>query len=403
MKKIATLLLALVMVFALAACGAGGGNGGTDDASAAPTDDANGGGAAVTGDVIKIGGIFNVTGDQSSIDAPAQKAFALAVDEINANGGINGRKVEAVFYDGQTDTAVCASDAKKLIDNDGVIAIGGLSDSDYAYAAGAVAQEAGIPIVFSGATTPDIPDVVGNCAFMTAFGDDVCAHAAAEYLYNEMGARTVYVLTDTSMSYTSNLSAYFVERFKELGGEVTLEDHFSSGDYDFSAQIQRYLATGETDAMFMSTGPDDASTVIEQYRSAGATAPMISGDGWDADLWGVAGDLANKDVYVCTHYSTGDTSETVQHFISAYTEKYGIAPENAFAALGYDCAQILFKAIEACGDDITAENIRANIEAINGLVCTTGTISYTADNHVPDKTVVVTQSVDGALKFITNI
>ena len=94
------------------------------------------------------------------------------------------------------------------------------------------------------------------------------------------------------------------------------------------------------------------ATVIEQFRRAGVTAPMISGDGWDTDLWGVAGDLANQDIYACTHYSADDTSDVVQNFISAYTEEYGTAPENAFAALGYDSAQVIFKAIEMCGDDL---------------------------------------------------
>ena len=238
---------------------------------------------------------------------------------------------------------------------------------------------------------------------MTAFGDNTCAYAAADFLYNELGARTAYVLTDQSMSYTTNLADYFVERFEELGGEIVLQDNFSSGDYDFSAQISRYQSSGEADAMFMATGPDDASTVIEQFRSAGCTAPMISGDGWDTDLWGVAGDLANQDIYVATHYSADDSSDTVQNFISAYREKYGADPENAFAALGYDCANVICKAIEMCGDDITTANIRDQLEQITDLSCVTGTISYTAENHVPDKSVVITKAEDGTLTFVTNI
>lgn len=155
--------------------------------------------------------------------------------------------------------------------------------------------------------------------------------------------------------------------------------------------------------MFMASGPDDASTIIEQYRTAGVKAPMISGDGWDADLWSVAGELANQDIYVCTHYSAQDTSETVQKFISAYNAKYGKDPENAFAALGYDCMMVLAKGIEMCGDNVTSANIRDNLEKISGLVCVTGTISYTADNHVPTKSVVVTKAEKGTLSFIKNV
>ena len=154
--------------------------------------------------------------------------------------------------------------------------------------------------------------------------------------------------------------------------------------------------------MFMATGPDDASTVIQQFRAAGATAPMISGDGWDADLWSVAGDLANQDIYVATHYSAEDESEVVQSFIAAYTEEYGVAPENAFAALGYDCANVIATAIEMCGDDVTSANIRDQLENIEGLECVTGTITYSAENHVPAKSVVICQAVDGTLAFVAN-
>lgn len=399
LSKLIAVLMAITMLLGLAACGNSTSVDNTGNDTATQSGDVT---TDTSGDTetINIGGIFNVTGAQSSIDAPAQQGFELAAKLINANGGINGRLVSVTTYDGQTDQTVCANNAKKLIDNDGVIAIGGLSDSDYAYAAGAVAQDAGIPIVFSGATTPDIPSTVGDCAFLTAFGDNVCAAAAATYLYEDMGARKVYVLTDKAMSYTTNLSDYFTEKFEELGGEIVLQDYFTGGDHDFSAQIARYQANGEADAMFMSTGPDDASTVIEQYRSAGVTAPMISGDGWDADLWGVAGDLANQDVYCCTHYSAQDTSEVVQNFISAYNAEYGIDPENAFAALGYDCFMVLAQAIEMCGDDVTSANIRDNLEKISGLQCVTGTISYSAESHVPAKSVVVTQAVDGVLTFI---
>ena len=405
LTKILALVLALVLDLSLAACGAGGGNEpapAPDDGSAPEQAAENTVTPLAEGEDIVVGGIFNVTGFQSPIDAPAQQAFALAIKQINENGGINGHMLKYVTYDGQTVQTVCANNATQLINTDGAIVIGGLSDSDYAYAAGAVAQAAGIPIVFSGATTPDIPEVNGNCSFMTAFGDNVCAEAAASYAYEELGARTAYVMIDNAMSYTTNLAQYFIDKFEELGGEIVLTDYSTTGDLDYSAQVQRYLANGEADIMFMSTGPDDASTVIQQFRQAGATAPMMSGDGWDSDLWGVAGDLANQDVYVATHYATSDDSPIVQNFIADYTEEYGYPPENAFAALGYDCMMVIAKAIEMCGDDITPANIRDNLEQIQGLECVTGTISYTPDNHVPAKTVVITQAVDGALSFLKN-
>ena len=400
MKKLLALVLALVLCFALVACGTEQNQDENNNVTPDTNENQN---VEPMGDTIKVGGVYNITGDQSTLDEPSQKGFQLAAKVINENGGINGRQIEVICYDGQTDQTVCANNTKKLINTDGVVAIGGLSDSDYAYAVGGVAQAAGVPFITSGATTPDIPAVVGDCAFMTPFGDNVCAYAAATYSFQDLGATTAYILTDNSMSYTKAIAEYFAEKFTELGGEVILQDYFSSGDYDFSAQISRYLAGGEADVMFIASGPDDASTIIQQVRSAGAVAPMISCDGWDTDLWGVAGDLANQDCYVCTHYSSADPSEIVQNFIDAYVEEYGVEPENAFAALGYDCMMVIAKAIEMCGDDVTAANVRDNLEQITDLQCVTGTITFTPENHVPDKSVVVCQAVDGALAFCKNI
>ena len=241
MKRIVTLLLALILAFAMAFC------------------------AVAEENEIVVGSIFNVTGDQSSLDAPSQQGFALAIKLINENGGINGRAIRYVTYDGQTDQTVCANNATKLIQNDGALVIAGFSDSDFAYAAGAVAQAAGVPAVFTGATTPDIPDVVGDCAFMTAFGDNVCAYAAASFAYEQLGATTAYVLTDNSMSYTTNLSDYFIEKFEELGGSIVLQDYFSSGDLDFSSQAQRYLAGGEAGVLI---GHPQGGTVIPAIAAA---------------------------------------------------------------------------------------------------------------------------------------
>lgn len=394
-KRLLAAAMACAMSLSLAACSNNGGN------DKDPSDST--GGAAAAGDTIKVGALFNITGGQASLDEPSYRGFQLYFDELNEAGGINGRKVEVVSYDGKTDQTTCATNTSKLIDVDNVVAIGGLADSNYAFAAGNVAQEAGVPFVFAGATTPTLNDI-GNYVYLTAFGDDTCAYAAADYVTETLGLTKVYMLVDQSMDFTTTLARCFQERLEENGGEVVMTDNYMNKDPDFSAQIDRYLADNKgAEALFFSSVPDDIGTIVKQFRDKGVTEPIVSGDGADTPLlMEVAGEAA-EGVLVSTHCSFENQDPAVQDFVTLYTETQGTAPENAFAALGYDCAHVIATAIEACGDDVTPANVRDNLEKIQDLRCVTGTISYSADTHVPQKSATILEVKDGAFAFVAEI
>ena len=398
LKGLLTATLACAMVFSLAACG---GHGDPADSPSAPADST--GGAAVTGDTINVGALFNITGGQASLDEPGYRAFQLYFDELNAAGGINGRQIKVVSYDGKTDQTTCATNTTKLIDVDNVVAIGGLSDSNYAFSAGNVAQAAEVPFVFSGATTPSLNDI-GNYVFLTAFGDDTCAYAAADYVTNELGLTKVYMLVDQSMDFTTTLARCFQERLEANGGEIVMTDNYMNKDPDFSAQIDRFLNDSKgAEILFFSSVPDDIGTIVKQYRDKGVTLPFISGDGADTPLLMEVGGEAAEGTLVSTHCSFENQDPVVQDFVTLYTETQGTAPENAFAALGYDCAHVIATAIEMCGDDVTPANVRDNLEKIQDLRCVTGTISYTAESHVPQKSATILEVQDGAFAFVAEL
>ena len=352
-------------------------------------------------DTIKVGALFNLTGGQASIDTPSYQGFKLKADEINAAGGINGKQVEVISYDGKTDQATCANNAKKMIEVDGCVVVSGFSDSNYALAAGAVAQEKQVPFVITGATLPDLCDQIGDYAFMVPFGDDTCAYAAAEYAYAELGSKC-YMMTDQSMEFTKTLAECFQERFEELGGEIVGTDNYMNGDPDFSAQIDKFMNDdGGADFMFFSSVPDDAGPLVLQYRDKGVELPIISGDGFDTPLVAeVAGDQAH-DVYVSTHCSYTNEAENVQNFVTAYKDAYGTEPENAFAALGYDAMDLIGQALATVDDPTDTAAIREALENTKDFKGVTGTISYTAESHKPDKTASILELVDGKFQFIT--
>jgi branched-chain amino acid transport system substrate-binding protein len=169
---------------------------------------------------IKIGAIYNLTGAQASLDVPSTNGAMLAIKEINAAGGLLGRPVELVLYDGKTDAATISNAATKLTESDQVIAMLGFSDSDQTLAAAPIAAKAGVVFVTSGATSPKLPEQVPDYLYMACFGDNVQAAAGAEYAHNTLGAKTAYLLIDKDMEYTLLLGKYFKERFTELGGNV---------------------------------------------------------------------------------------------------------------------------------------------------------------------------------------
>jgi len=249
-------------------------------------------------------------------------------------------------------------------------------------------QEAGIPFVTSGATHPMLPTWVGDHMFMTAFGDDDQSFAIADYAYNDLGLRRVAVWTDDSMDFTRALSTFFKERIQTLGGEIVAEDFFMMGDKDFSAQIARLQALDPLpDGVFISAIPSEAGVTVRQIREAGLDLPIVSGDGFDTPLViDVPGpELADK-VYFSTHTYLADDRPEVAQFIQDYTAKFGHAPENAFAPLGYDAVGLVVAAIERAGSAEPAA-VRDALAQTRDYPAVTGTISYTRENMVPPKPV----------------
>jgi branched-chain amino acid transport system substrate-binding protein len=341
---------------------------------------------------IKIGGTYNLTGDLAALDVPASQGSELAVKQINAAGGVLGRQINFIVLDGQTDPAAIGRTARQLTDMELVAAIVGNSDTDSALVVGAIAQSAGIPYLTEGATSPKLPGEVGDNMFLEPFGDNVQAAAGAEFMYDTLGCKTSWRLWDTSAEYTRLLAQYWQQSYEQLGGKVLLDDNYTQGDKDFSAQISRLTALDPPpDCLYVAAlTATDAGVIAKQLRAAGLTSPMIGGDGYDAPELVFVGGAAAENVYFTTHAFLDVTQSTakVQSFIAAYHQEYGTDPQSAFAALGYDAIYLLADAIKRAGStDPTA--IRDALAATSNFVGVTGSVSYQAGRRVPEKTVTI--------------
>lgn len=346
--------------------------------------------ALAQGGTIKIGGAFNLTGALSSLDAPAANGAKLAVQEINTAGGVLGRKLELVVYDGKSDAATITNVASQLIGSDKVTAVVGFTDSDSALALGPITQKAGIPFVTAGATSPQLPTQIGDTMFLAPFGDNVQAAVGAEFARKNLKAKTAYLLVDRSAEYTTLLAKYFKDAFVKGGGKVVLEDSYKSGDKNFGAQITklRALAT-RPDILYVAALPDDIGTLVKQVRQAGITLPIVGGDGYDTPLLVQVGGASANNVYFTTHALMAQNgTPAVRKFMASYKKAFGKEPENAFAALGYDSVYLVADAIKRAGSADPAK-IKVALAATRGLKTVTGTISYAPGSRVPQKAVTV--------------
>jgi branched-chain amino acid transport system substrate-binding protein len=378
------LALASVVVLVLAAC------------STAASPSAGGGGGGGTGDTIKIGGGFALTGDESSLDLPAANGAKLAVKEINAAGGVLGKQIDFIVHDSQYKMDVTAQTAKQFVEQDKVPLMIGYTDTDSVLASGPTFQAAKIPFITVGATSPKIPTQVGDMMFLACFGDNVQAAVGAEYSFDKFG-KTAYFLWDKGIEYTTLLGKYFKTRFTELGGTIALEDSYDDKATDFSAQITKIKALAtKPDFYYVAAMPYNVGPLVKQFRDAGITGPIVGGDGYDTpDLVKVAGAAADN-TFFTTHAlmdATGGT-DGIKKFMAAYKTEYGHDPENAFAALGYDTVYLLADAIKRAGSTDSAA-VKSAIESTKDFAGITGKITFSADSHVPQKGVTVIAVKDG--------
>ncbi len=349
-----------------------------------------GGGTGGGADKIKIGGGFALTGDESALDLPAANGAKLAVKEINAAGGVLGKQIDFIIHDSQYKMDVTAQTAKQFIEEDKIQAMIGYTDTDSVLAAGPIIQAAGIPFITVGATSPKIPSQIGDMMFLAAFGDNVQAAAGAEYALAKFG-KNAYLLWDKGVEYTTLLGAYFKARFVEAGGTIVLEESYDDKATDFSAQIAKIKALSpQPDFYYVAAMPYNIGPFVKQMRDAGLSGPIVGGDGYDTpDLVSVAGAAANN-VFFTTHAlmdAAGGTAG-IKKFITAYTTEYGHAPENAFAALGYDSVYLLVDAIKRAGS-MDAKALKSAIESTKNFAGITGAITFSADAHVPQKGVTI--------------
>ena len=352
---------------------------------------------------ILIGGALSLTGVQAPLDTPGFKGAKVAVKALNDAGGLLGKTVVFVNIDGKSDPVVVGNVAVELIDA-GAVLIVAPCDFDFGGPASREAQAAGIVGISTCASDPLYSSwSLGDKQFTLSMWNTTMGAVAAEYAFNERGWKTAYVVTDQFIAYTKSLSKYFVEHFKAIGGTVILEDSYTNGDNDFSAQLARLQALGtKPDVIYISSYGIDIAMMIRALREVGYDAPVLGGDSYDDPaLHEALGERFGNEVYFVTHTWMGPEGHPdMPKFIELYREMYGEDPDTSFVATGWDTIMLMAEAVKMAGTTDGAAVAMALEEGQFKLL--TGDLSYrsAADGHQPDKAAVLIELKGGAPQFL---
>ncbi len=321
-------------------------------------------------DDIPIGVYGALSGSEASFGSSTVAGVKLAADEINAAGGILGRKIRVIAEDDQGRAEEAASVVTKLITSDNVIALIGENSSNQSLAAAPIAQQSGVPMISPSSTNPAVTKK-GDFIFRVCFTDPYQGKALAAFVRNELKLTNAAILKDVKNDYSIGLAEFFEKEFVAGGGRIVGTQTYSGGDADFRPQLTSIRAA-KPQAIFIPGFYTDVGQIAIQARELGIDVPLVGGDGWDSPTVIEIGGKSINGSYFADHYFVGDTRPIVQSFVTAMRQRAGRNPE-ATAALGYDAMKILALAIQRSGG-LDRKKIRdeiaktANYDGVSGMI-----------------------------------
>jgi branched-chain amino acid transport system substrate-binding protein len=341
---------------------------------------------ASAADEIIIGAATSNSGWMAAFDSGPTKAAQLAVDDINAKGGVLGKKLKLVAIDTKTDQSQTAKAAQSLVEQNASM-IMTACDFDNGAPAALVAQKANrLAISSCGADIKYGNLVIGNNVFTMATDASTTGRIMADWGARKKGWKTAYVLVDTFIEYDKSLCRGFVERWKEINGNasVVLEDSFKNADVSIASQISRYQVLDKpADAMMLCSVPPGLASTIRQFRSAGVNIPVMAGTGGDGSSWHSA--VPGLSNYFYLNYSADagvkELRADAEDFAAKYQKKFGERPGSGQTITGYSVVQAWAKAAERA-KSTAADAVRAELEKFKDEPLAGGLTTFNSKLHI---------------------
>jgi branched-chain amino acid transport system substrate-binding protein len=350
-------------------------------------------------DTIKIGEYASLTGKEAAFGQSSHKGTLLAIEEINAAGGVLGQKIELLTEDDQSKSGEASTAVRKLIARDKAVAILGEVASSRSIEAAPICQQSHIPMISPSSTNPKVT-TIGNYIFRVCFTDPFQGKVLAKFARDSLHARRVAVLTSVSSAYSVGLAKYFIEPFTAGGGEIALEEKYSEGDKDFRAQLTSIKAS-HVDALLVPGYYTEAALICKQAHELGLSVPIFGGDGWEAPELIEIGGADVEGCYYSTHYSPKASLPAVQAFVKKYQSRFDGETPDAMAALGYDSALVLADAIRRAGST-DGEKIRDALAATKDFPGITGKTTIDEHRNATKSAVIITVK-NGQFEFVQTV
>ncbi|MCL1802047.1 MAG: ABC transporter substrate-binding protein [Eubacteriaceae bacterium] len=384
MKKAISLALALTLAVSFAACGGGGGGGNSQ------------GGGGSESDVIKIGVFEPLTGGNAGGGELEVRGIELAHEKY---GEVLGKKIELVKADNKSDAVEASVAASRLVESEKVDIVIGSWGSTLSNAGGPIFKENKIVCMGASCTNPNVTNS-NEYYYRVCFIDPFQGTVLANYAFNDLGAKNVAIIFESSNDYAVGLKNFFEEAFKELGGTISSTSTYQLDDTDFSSQLQAALANNP-DCIFAPGNFTEAALMMQQARQTGSDIQFLGGDTFEVpELITIGGDAVEGCAITSFFDPAAPINDTTTEFIEAYRAKYNEEPA-AFAALGYDAYVTVYKAIEAAGS-VDSDAIR---DALSTIVVpgATGNIRFNDKGDAIINLAVLKVVKDGKFEYLSTV
>ena len=345
---------------------------------------------------IVVGEVGSMTGTEATFGTSSDRGIQLAVTETNSAGGIKGRQIQIIALDDEGKPEEAATAATRLIASEHVTALLGEVASTRSLFMAPPAQAAKVPMVSPSSTNEKVT-AIGDYIFRACFIDPFQGYVMAKYAHDTLHLNKAAILRDVRNDYSVGLAKVFSENFTRLGGSVTANESFSSGDVDFKAQLTNIKNTSP-DALYVPGYYTDVGLIARQAREVGISAPLLGGDGWDSEKLYEIGGAALDGNYFSNHYSVDDPSPRIQEFVAKFKKTYGGQVPDSLAAQAYDAAGMLFDAMKRA-PELTGPSIRDALASTQNYQGVTGDISMDKNRNPVKPAVVLKISHGGKYEF----
>lgn len=354
--------------------------------------------AASTATEIVVGEVGSMTGSEATFGISTHQGIVLAFEQINAGGGVKGKKFKLISLDDQGRPDEAATAVTKLITQDKIVALLGEVASSRSLAMAPIAQSNGVPMITPSSTNPKVTEQ-GDYIFRVCFIDPFQGTVMAKFAAETLKLKNVAVLRDVKNDYSVGLADFFTQTFTKNGGTIVVDQSYSAGDMDFKSQLTAIRAK-KPDAIYVPGYYTEVGLIARQAKELGMNVPLMGGDGWDSPKLKEIGGKSIEGSYFSNHYSEEDQSPHVQKFITEYKTKWNMVPDG-LAAMGYDAAMVLADAMKRA-PELSNTAIRNAIATTKDYQGVTGVITLN-EHRDPIKSAVVLKVADGRFKYQTTV